>query len=158
MAHIRPSRVLLNAIGVTLLLVLAPVAQAQELFRVADGLAIYLGVVPAELIKGHPGEHAEARMHGSPQAGPRSYHVMAAVFDQRTGARLEEASVKARVAELGLAGTEKPLEPMRIADTVTFGDYFDLRNNTLFRIQIEILGRGARTPVRVEFIYKLPQN
>ena len=158
MSHIRPFRMLLSPVCISLLLALAPGARAQEFFKVADGPAIYLGVVPAELIRGHPGEHPEARMHGSPQGGARSYHVMAAVFDQRTGARLEEASVKARVAELGFAGTEKALESMRIADTVTFGNFFDLRSNTLYRIQVEILRRGAATPVRAEFTYKLPQE
>ena len=34
--------------------------------------------------------------------------------------------VEARVAEPGLAGVTRRLEPMLIADTVTYGNYFQL--------------------------------
>ena len=33
-------------------------------YKTANGLAVYLGVVPAEIVKGHPSGHAETTMHG----------------------------------------------------------------------------------------------
>jgi hypothetical protein len=51
---------------------------------------------------------------------------VAAVFDAATGERVEDAVVEARVAEPGLAGITRRLEPMLIADTVTYGNYFQL--------------------------------
>lgn len=33
---------------------------------VVDGVAVYLGIVPAEIVRGHPREHPEGEMHGGP--------------------------------------------------------------------------------------------
>ena len=43
------------------------VATAQDPpYKTAGGLAVYLGVVPAEIVKGHPPGHTEGAMHGGP--------------------------------------------------------------------------------------------
>ena len=47
---------------------------------VVDGVSIYLGIVPAEIVGGHPREHAESEMHGGPPAGKHVYHLIIAVF------------------------------------------------------------------------------
>jgi hypothetical protein len=41
-------------------------AAAQDTeYKTVDGLAVYLGVVPAQIVKGHPREHSEQTMHGA---------------------------------------------------------------------------------------------
>ena len=42
----------------------AAVQAADDYTRSADGLTAYLGVMPAEIVKGHPPGHPEQAMHG----------------------------------------------------------------------------------------------
>jgi hypothetical protein len=79
---------------------------------------------------------------------------MAAVFDAVSGKRLENAKVEVRVSLLGLAAVMRPLEPMQIAGTVTYGNYFTIRANERYRIVISI-NRGSDTkPVTLEFSHE----
>jgi hypothetical protein len=79
------------------------------------------------------------------------YHVVAAVFDAATNARVSDATVRAKVSGLGLSGPEKALEPMKIADTVTYGAFFNLVPD-LYTIKLTV-ERPSAPPVRVEFKY-----
>jgi hypothetical protein len=40
------------------------VAAADDNYRTKDGLAVYLGVLPATIVRGHPPGHPERAMHG----------------------------------------------------------------------------------------------
>jgi hypothetical protein len=114
--------------------------------KTAGGLAVYLGVLPAAMIQG-----PEKAMHGGVPSSRHSYHIVVAVFDATTGARVKDAVVEARVAELGFAGITRQLEPMLIADTVTYGNYFELSGEANYRIYLSITRPGSAVPVRVEF-------
>lgn len=129
-------------------------AEAPRDFQVVDGVAIYLGVVPAQIIQGHPKEHEESRMHGGVPASRYRHHLMIALFDAATGRRIEDAQVTAAVAELGLAPKRKPLESMRIDDTVTYGNYFDIRSNDTYRIKVEIRRPGQARPITAAFDHR----
>jgi hypothetical protein len=120
--------------------------------RTASGLTIYLGTIPAEIIRGHPKTHPEAQAHGGPPRGAHARHLMVAIFDAGSGARVENAKVYARVSALGLAGARKALEPMRIADTVTYGNYFDLPDKGRYRIDVEI--EWSHGTAKVDFVYE----
>lgn len=113
-------------------------AQDTEQSKTADGVTVYIGIVPAAVVKGHRLDHAESQAHGGIPAGAREYHVVAAVFDATTGARIEDAKVTAHVASVGFGGTPTPMEPMRIADTVTYGNYFVLPARGPYSIFIEV--------------------
>ena len=54
----------LVVMGVVIFNPMAAAANASENFQAVDGVAIYLGVMPAQIIQGHPKGHPEARMHG----------------------------------------------------------------------------------------------
>lgn len=125
-------------------------AKAQELV-VADGLAVYFGVIPAEIVAGHKKTHPEAEMHGGPPASEHAYHLMVAIFDQATGQRITDAQVSARLSPLGLVGAMKSLDRMSVGDAVTYGNYFDLPGRGPYRFDVEILRSGATKPVRVRF-------
>lgn len=117
--------------------------------KTAGGLTVYIGVVPAEIVKGqHP---AGPQVHGRVPKGAHEYHVVAAVFDAATNARITDATVKAKVSGLGLSGPEKALEPMKIADTVTYGAFFNLVPD-LYTIKLTVERLGGR-PVSLEFKY-----
>ena len=129
-------------------------AAADDNYKTAGGLAVYLGVLSAAMIQGHQRGHSEEAMHGGVPRGLHAYHVMAAVFDAATGERVQDALVEARIAEPGLAGVTRQLEPMVIADTVTYGNYFQLSGDAPYRIDLSITRPGLATPVRVEFTYE----
>jgi hypothetical protein len=127
---------------------------ADDYYRSAGDLAVYLGVLPAAMIQGHQRGYPEEAMHGGVPSGRHSYHIVVAVFDATAGARIEDVVVEARVAEPGLAGVARRLEPMVIADTVTYGNYFQLPGDGPYRIDLSITRPGLATPVRVEFAYE----
>ena len=147
--------IVLGTVGAPLMtapMTAAALAQAGSV-KGADGLTVYLGVIPAEMIKGHPAEHPESTMHRESRRGPHSYHVMVAIFDTKTGERVTGVTVSARVSEAGLSGAQKPLERMQIADTTSYGNYFDMTGSSHYRIAVEIDRTDAPKPTWVIFDY-----
>jgi hypothetical protein len=140
------------AIGMCLMLWMGVAVAAQDAnYKTAGGMAAYLGVVPAELVKG-PGPHsAERPMHGRIPKGQHEYHIVVAIFDARTGARISDATVSAKISGLGLSGDRKVLEPMKIADTVTYGGFFNLTRN-IYTIRLTVQRPGAQ-PISLDFRY-----
>lgn len=135
----------------------SPAADTSQ-YKVVDGVAIYIGVMPAEMVKGHPRTHSEGVMHGGVPAGKNRFHLVAALFDEASGKRISGAGIKARVSEFGLAGQEKKLDPMVIAGAVTYGNYFAMPNPGPYRIHLEI---GHAKPhsvgtIEAEFEYRRP--
>lgn len=118
------------------------------------GLGVYYAVLPAELIRGYPKGSPEFRMHGGPPGGEHIHHVMVALFDGKTMERITDAEVTASVAEIGLAGTVRELEPMPIANAMTYGNYFRLSNLATYRITLEIQRPGSADAVTTSFEYK----
>ena len=125
----------------------------SEHYKVVNGVEIYLGIVPAEMIRGHGRGHAESTMHGGIPSGGRYHHVMIAVFDNNSGKRIENAEVEATVRELGLSGQRKRLEPMVIANTMTYGNYFSMAAGGIYRIYLQIRLPGVARPLKARFEY-----
>ena len=148
-------RCFLGALALFLYVSGAVSAAVDEPYRTADGVQVYLGVMPAALLRAHPEPHHERKMHGGAPADRNNYHLLVAVFDQASGARIEDAKVEAEVAPLGLAGARKQLEAMTVAGAVTYGDYFGMEHGDLYRIRLWIVRPGVDRPVEVEFSYDL---
>ncbi|MHB1233984.1 MAG: hypothetical protein ACYCZQ_15575 [Burkholderiales bacterium] len=141
--------------GITALLLTGAFAADSATHKVVHGVAIYLGVLPAEMILGHPKLHTEAEMHGGVPAGTHQYHVLVSLFDAASGKRISGAKVSARVYEIGRAGAQKKLEPMLIAGTVSYGDYFDMPTTTNpYRIRVRIELPGSTDIIEAEFEYQ----
>jgi hypothetical protein len=121
--------------------------------KTAGGVTVYLGVVPAEIVKGlAAGATGERRMHGRVPKGPHEYHLVAAVFDAGTGARVSDASVTAEVSGLGLSGSKKKLGPMQIAGTTTYGGFVNLPGLDIYTVKLTV-ERSAATPAVLQFKY-----
>lgn len=121
--------------------------------KTAGGVTVYLGVVPAEIVKGLArGNTSERPMHGGIPRGPHEYHLVAAVFDKATGARVSDAAVTAEVSGLGLSGSKRKLEPMQIADTTTYGGFVELPGYDLYTVKLTVERSGA-SPAVVQFKY-----
>jgi FtsP/CotA-like multicopper oxidase with cupredoxin domain len=82
-----------------------------------------MGLLPAEMVRGHPKQQPEVSMHGGVAGGSSEYHLVIALFDAKTRERITKAEIRAVVSEIGLAGEETTLEPMEIAEAITFGNY-----------------------------------
>ncbi len=132
----------------------APAQANDQQFRAVDDLAIYLGVLPAELTRGH--ERVESAPKGHPRAERRrhSYHVVVAIFDARTGARVENAEVVAGIAPTGLAAQRHRLKPMTLSGSATYGAYVDLPGEDRYAIKLEIRTPDRPTPVKANFSYE----
>lgn len=102
------------------------------------GMGVYYAVLPAELIRNYPENSVEFRMHGGAPNGEHVHHVMVALFGDESMERITDAQVTARVAEIGLTGKAKDLEPMAIAGAMTYGNYFRLSNLGTYKISVEI--------------------
>jgi hypothetical protein len=120
--------------------------------QTAGGLTVYLGVVPAEIIKGPPPHSAEPPMHGRIPRGAHEYHFVAAVFDAVTGTRVFNAAVTAQVSGLGLSGTKKKLEDGNRRHN-NVGGFFDLPGFDLYTVKLTVERPGGAPPVILEFKY-----
>ncbi len=144
----------LMLIGVAVLGPLAVAADAPESFQVVDGVAIYLGVMPAQILQGHPDEHQEHKMHGGiPSKGHRD-HVVVALFDDATGKRIENAEVTGSVMEIGSGSKKKTLEHMKIAGTITYGNYFNMPDKNLYHIKVQIHRPGKQGVISAQFTHQ----
>lgn len=113
-------------------------------FRQVGDLAIYLAVVPAAVIRGHPTEHTGRSMHGAVPQGRYVHHLMVALFNARTGARLGEAEVAATVH--GIRHTPEAriaLEPMTVGGAEAFGGFVTLPARDYYRIEIDVVRAGG---------------
>ena len=130
---------------------LSAMAEDTELHQVVDGVAIYFGVLPAEMIRGHPKAHPESDMHGGIPTEPR-YHLTVAIFDDTSSERITNADVTVKVAGSGGSEVVKSLEPMMIAGKGSYGNYFRMPGASPYRIEIQI--RRPESPGIIRAIFE----
>lgn len=121
---------------------------------VADGVTIYLGIVPAEIVRSHPSEHPEATMHGGATVG--DHHIMIALFEEKSGKRIENADVSATVTGPKRYREEKKLEPMLVASAPSYGNYFSPHMPGSYGIALRIRLAGAPRDIHATFNWTLP--
>jgi|SRR6516165_647093 hypothetical protein len=122
--------------------------------KTKGGLTVYLGVVPAEIVKGPSSHSSDRAMHGRIPRGPHEYHVVAALFDTASGARVSDAAVTAQISGLGLSGNSKKLEPMEIAGSTTYGAFFNLPGRDLYTVKLTIDRSSSPRPLTFNFKYE----
>lgn len=151
-------RILPALLGLALLLagpILSPaLADTTGEGKTVGNVIIYMGLLPAEMIRGHPNQHPEATMHGGMPGGTGEYHLVIALFNARNGQRISNAEVWARVSEVGLAGEEQKLEPMLIAGTETYGNFVRMVGAAQFRISLRIRIPGEADEIKAEFDHR----
>lgn len=124
-------------------------AETGSLQQTVSGVEIYIGIVPAAMVREHPRQHPERRMHGG--SGSSDYHVMVALFDAKNGARITDAQVGARLVAPSQSVPETGLEPMTIAGALTYGNYFDMAPGGSYRIDVSIRRPGVAETVHATF-------
>lgn len=146
---------LLSCLACMLLVTWGSAAVAVDYYRATGNLSVYFGVLPSELM-GHSPEHPEKVTHGSASATGQQHHVVVAVFDTESGRRITDADVTATVGGLGLTSTTKKLEPMSIAGTVSYGNFFQMSRPYQYRFLIKIRPHGVRDRA-VDFEFQHPR-
>ena len=134
-----------------LLLVISATAAVDGYRQVVDGVAVYFGIVPAELVRGHPQEHPEGQMHGGTPIGEN--HIMVALFEDKTGKRITRAEVTATITGPGNFKAEKKLEPMIIAGAASYGNYFNMPGPGPYRIAVRIRTLGIGHDIEATFTW-----
>ena len=122
---------------------------SKSLHQRVDGIDIYLGVVPAEMIRGHPKEHPESEMHGGVPVG--MYHVMVALFERTNGRRITDAVVTARMVWPDQYSVKKRLDPMIVSASPAYGNYFRVPERGAVRIDLQIRRPGQAAVVHATF-------
>ena len=125
--------------------------QVHPRVHVKEGLAIYLGLMPAEMLEGHVANS----MHGGLPTGAYRYHIAIAIFDEKTGQRINDANVQVRISNRIGVGPDrfKSLETMEMDGKVMYGNYFVPKTTGPFRIDVRIYPDKERKPVEVTFDY-----
>lgn len=126
-------------------------AQTDPNVRYAQNLVVYFGVMPAEVVRGHPASHPESQMHGRGHEGPGEKHVVIALFEATSGARITDATVTARVVES--AQGARRLEPMTVAGATTYGNYLPLADTGSQQVRVEIRRPSLEKEAVVTFRY-----
>ena len=146
--------------GLLLFVLSASSVLAAETGQVArvNGIDVFYGVIPAEILSGHPADHDERRMHGGVPRGSGQHHLIVSLFDVKTGQRIENARVSARIGAPGLTPQTRDLEPMQFAGTVTYGNFFKMSSPGPYRIEVDIRGHGDLKPSQAVFAYRHPRR
>jgi hypothetical protein len=119
--------------------------------KTEGGVVIYLGMVPAAVLRQQPNDYPAHEVRKIP-SGKHVHHVMLVLFDRTGGERITNAVVTARVAPLALAGSTKPLDPMMVAGVLTYCNYFSISPSDTTVIQAEIQRPDAARVVHARFI------
>jgi uncharacterized protein involved in high-affinity Fe2+ transport len=149
--HMRLAKFAFALAGIVLGVAAAAPATDTAYRRVVDGVAIYFGILPAELVRGHPPSHPESGMHGGVPVGEN--HLTVALFDDRTGVRITRAKVSATITGPDRFKLTKKLEPMTIAGSATYGNYFSMPGPGPYRIVLHIQAPDARQDIEAVFAW-----
>jgi hypothetical protein len=128
--------------------------------QTVDGMTVDLAVIPAELVRGHSREPGDPNaLHGGTPKNLGSHHIVVALFDAKSGTRITDAKIRARVGNRSF--NHEPdtwLEPMQINGTVTYGNFFQMQTPGLWRIHLQIYRSGVSKPSEANFAYEHPDD
>ena len=127
-------------------------APADPLHQSAGGYSIYVGVVSAGIMAFRQ-DHGELRMHGGVPAGLDQHHVLVSLFDAKSGERVADAEITARVTGLRQP-EEKRLLHVPLGGEIAYGNFFRMRQGERYRIELVIRRAGSAQPITAGFDYR----
>jgi cytochrome c5 len=131
----------------------AAAASPSEDYKIVDGMTVYLGVVPASVIRAHPNDYPP-NISGATPSGAEQRYVTIALFDAKNGQRITDAAVTARVAAATEASAEKTLQAVSVAGSLTYGGYFPMAGGSAHKVTVHIHRPGSPSVAQAEFQYK----
>ena len=135
-------------------IIAASASAATEYEKHANGLTVYLGVLPAEVLRG---DRRLTAMHGVAPSARETHHIVISIYEDASGTQVRDAKVEARVAPLGLGGSGRTLDSMMIGDTTTYGNFFPMAGRGPYIIEITVRREGEHAPIRFQFEYNHPR-
>lgn len=132
----------------------APAKRAGN-FKVVGGMEIYLGFLPAEVLRAYPKDSAERSLHGGVPSGSSYYHVNVSLFDRASKTPVAGAKVGLRVARLNGTGVSKTLEPITLNNVPAYGQYVRLSRNTQYVVTVRVQTSGMPLAVETRFYHKV---
>jgi len=124
--------------------------------QVVDSTIVYLGIVPAALTRNHPGDVEGTLMHGGTRdKSIHNVHVIVALFDRATGARIANSRVLARfLGERGRKWSVR-LQQMVVNGALTYGAYTSLGTDEEPSVFIDVrrmvAGKSRTVTARFEY-------
>lgn len=145
-----PLRILMPALLVAACTAAPSVVQIPGSARSGD-LVAYVGIVPAPVARERMAADATPE-HPAPEATADLHHLVVALFDAGSGARVEQAEVLATHLSPRQSPVRRALSPMRTGDVLSFGGEFGISKGPGHLFEIEAKRPGAK-PARFSFGY-----
>ena len=108
--------------------------------RTIGGVELYFGIAPA----------ASAAVSRPRPSGAGYYYVNLSLRDAVSGAYIKDAQVEARAAN-AMGGDTKTLEPMTLADSASYGNFFRMQGREPYIITVRVRRAGAAAPIEARF-------
>jgi hypothetical protein len=122
-------------------------------YRVTADTTLDFGVVPASVIRSRPKDYPPS-VYGAVPALPDHYYLTVAAFDARSGKRITDAIVKARVSGAAGVGREETLKSIKVGDAVSYGGYLPMAGGGPYRVAVRVTRPGSTVPVDAQFQYR----
>lgn len=142
-----------GALGTIAFLGISLAARAQkrvpaEARMEREGVVLYWGLVPAAIVSQ---QHAIDELHGGPQAGGgKVNHLVLALFDARTGRRIDDAVIRAQLTEPGIVDAPpRYVPPMLVNGVGSYGQLFGMVHDGPYSFRIAV--RLQDRPAEIEF-------
>ena len=132
-------------------LLATPVLAGQPAYGARQGsgdIEFQYDLMPSAIIAAH--EHGEPKMHGGAR-GQNDTHVLVALFERSTGARISDAIVHVTIGVRGGEAVSKKLELMMIDGLASYGGYVPVPQPGLYRIRFEARRPGVAVVAYAEF-------
>lgn len=113
-----------------------------------DGIDIYMGITHADLADQDLSAQQMAMVHG---LRGKKHHITVALFDGKTGQRITDAKVVARIGEMGLGSNRKKLKQEKYGDAVSYGRDFYIDKEGPYWIDLKIKRNGVKQATLTRF-------
>jgi hypothetical protein len=125
---------------------------AADSSKTVGGYTIYFGVLPAGVLFLFRPDHGDAKMHGGLRFGD-PHHMLVGLVDAASGARIGDAEITARITPAKGDPQERRLERMTVEGGAAYGNFFALRRDHRYRIDLTIRRPGSAFAVEASFDY-----
>ena len=148
-----PSAVPTGAAGATSAAT-APARPAGN-FKAVGGTEIYLGLLPAEVLRSYPKDSVERTMHGGVPGGAGHYHINVSVVDVASKAPIAGAKVEIKIEDQGISSETATLQPITFNNIPSYGNYIKLRRKTPYLFTVKVQKPGSAHAIEAKFEHQV---
>jgi len=127
----------LRVLALTGLMCLGSAGALAQASMERDGIVLHWGLMStAGLSQQQP---IEQMYGGKPIHGGKVHHLVLALFDSKTGTRIDDAIVRAQLSEPGIVdGPPKYVPLMTVNDQASYGQVFGMVENGPYRFKVTV--------------------